>query len=937
MSLDLFIVMAFLIANLTFGLFSGLGIKNIKGYALGGRSFATSTIVATIAATWIGGSNLSITIAETHKQGILFLICSLAEAVSFWFIAYFYAPRMGEFLGKLSVADAMHGVYQSGYVRAIIAIFSTIPAIGRVAMQFVVLQTILNLWLGMSGLYAAAVSSLIIITYSSFGGIKAVTFTDLIQFFTFGVVIPMVAFLVWKSFSDNELIINAVMRDPLFHYNVISEGEKQGIIDTLYLCLFLMIPLLDPAIFQRISMSKNTAQVSRSFLIAIFFILVCDALVHTVIGVLFRADPAIVDINADNVIQYIMDHYLNYGFKGIFIVGIMSMVMSTADSYINSSAVLISYDFPKALGIEIKERKQLQLARFCSLAIGMVALSVSLFAENLLELLLSVYSFYMPIVTLPFTLAIFGFRTSARALLVSMVAGFCTVVYFEFFSNEYSIISGIPGTLVSLIFLIGSHYILREKGGWVGIQDQGQFDAFILAKKKRRNNFLCSIRNFSLVKFCQNNTPNEERIFVYFGLFCIVAIFSNAYSLPRYLQEQYSGILNPIYYSVLILSTTFVIYPLWLNKFKNKTFVSVLWNIAVFYNLAFSSTLMVIIGQFDQMQLTVLMASLVVVGVLMRWQVAMLIIIGGTIISIECYKIYADVNFLPQNMDSLQFKITYSMLLVTSMLIAFFKPKQEYEKLIQDKAAHLDLKIQDQEEMLEKALKLKYEFLANLEHEGNTPISTIVSMTELMESNYDKLSDDQMREGLSMVSKSSNRLLRLVNNLIDVSKLKSLTYQLNRTEVNLSELVYSRLDHCKRLYLENDDLIFSIQGNNNINVKCDAYYITSTLDNLVINAIKYGHDRKSGLIIIRLKSSDSEVEFTITDRGLGIPKEELLSIFDPFTVGSVTRTKSGDIPNGQVGLGLALCKLVIQAHNGTISAKSDSKNGTVFKFTLPLT
>ncbi|MFK7968035.1 MAG: sensor histidine kinase [Rickettsiaceae bacterium] len=234
-------------------------------------------------------------------------------------------------------------------------------------------------------------------------------------------------------------------------------------------------------------------------------------------------------------------------------------------------------------------------------------------------------------------------------------------------------------------------------------------------------------------------------------------------------KNNNSGILNPIYYSVLILSTTFVIYPLWLNKFKNKTFVSVLWNIAVFYNLAFSSTLMVIIGQFDQMQLTVLMASLVVVGILMRWQVAMLIIIGGTIISIECYKIYADVNFLPQNMDSLQFKITYSMLLVTSMLIAFFKPKQEYEKLIQDKAAHLDLKIQDQEEMLEKALKLKYEFLANLEHEGNTPISTIVSMTELMESNYDKLSDDQMREGLSMVSKSSNRLLRLVNSLIDVS------------------------------------------------------------------------------------------------------------------------------------------------------------------------
>ncbi|CAF4048720.1 unnamed protein product [Rotaria magnacalcarata] len=57
----------------------------------------------------------------------------------------------------------------------------------------------------------------------------------------------------------------------------------------------------------------------------------------------------------------------------------------------------------------------------------------------------------------------------------------------------------------------------------------------------------------------------------------------------------------------------------------------------------------------------------------------------------------------------------------------------------------------------------------------------------------------------------------------------------------------------------------------------------------------------------------------------------------PFIIGSATRTKSGAIPNGQVGLGLALCKLVIKAHNGMISAKSDNKNGAVFKFTLPIT
>jgi signal transduction histidine kinase len=284
--------------------------------------------------------------------------------------------------------------------------------------------------------------------------------------------------------------------------------------------------------------------------------------------------------------------------------------------------------------------------------------------------------------------------------------------------------------------------------------------------------------------------------------------------------------------------------------------------------------------------------------------------------------------------DSLQFEITYSILLVSSMLIAFFKPRQERDKLERIKAAHLDIKVQDQREMLEKALKLKYEFLANIEHEGHTPISTIVAMSELLFSNYDELSKAQLHDGLKMVSESSNRLLKLVNNLIDVSRLSSMTYQLNKTEVDLSELVYSRLEYCMKLYCGDKDLRFVTEIENVIKIHCDEYYITSTLDNLISNAIKYSH---GGIVLISLKRLGSDIEFSISDEGVGIPREELISIFDPFTVGSRTRTKSGAIPNGQVGLGLALCKLVIKAHNGTISAESAENNGAIFKFILPLT
>jgi Na+/proline symporter/signal transduction histidine kinase len=928
-NLDIIIVTGFLIVNLIFGIISGRGIRNIQEYSLGNRNFSTATIVATIAATWIGGSNFSITIAETYKQGMFFLLCSLAEAVSFGLIAYFYAPRMAEFLGKLSIAEAMDTIYKNNYVRIIIAIFSTIPGVGRIAMQFLVMQALLNLWLGIPGVYATAISSLIVIIYSTFGGIKAVTFTDLIQFFAFGVVIPMTAFLIWKSFDNNDMLISAIGTDPLFNYSSISDSQKQGMSATLYLSLFLMVPLLDPAIFQRISMAKNTLQVSKSFIIAIFFILLCDALVHTVIGVLFRADPHIIDLNADNVIQYVVDHYLNYGFKGIFIVGIMAMIMSTADSYINSSAVLLGYDFPKSIGIKLTEQNQLLLVRVSSLFIGLASLLVSLFTTNLLELLLSVYSFYMPIVTLPFTLAIFGFRSTAKALLISMVAGFVTVVYFELFSEKYNIISGIPGTLVSFVFFIGSHYILGEKGGWVGIKDKEPLNALRLERKRKVYYFIHSIKNFSLVKCCQNNTPKEERIFVYFGLFCIIVVFSYAYSLSRDIQAEYTFVLNFIYYSVLILSTIFITYPFWSTKYRSERFISILWNIAVFYNLAFSSSLLVVIGQFNQMHITILMTSLITLAVLMRWQIAILMIVGGVVASIQYYKMHNGISVLPDY--GMQFKITYSLLLLSGILIAFFKPKQQYQELTEESNLFLSDKVGDQKKELSRLQELKNEFLRNIEHEAHASITGITSMGQVLWEKYDNFTETQRRKATQEISKSSERLTSLVNNLIDISKLENINYKLNKTPVNLTNLVYQRLEICRKLYIEEKDkesLNFDLNIEDKLVILCDEYYIARTLDNIIINAIQYC---KKGTITVTLKSiKNHTVEFSVKDEGIGIPKEELLDIFDPFTVSSNTKT-----PAGGRGIGLTLCKKVVTAHNGVITATSSKNKGSLFCITLP--
>lgn len=167
--------------------------------------------------------------------------------------------------------------------------------------------------------------------------------------------------------------------------------------------------------------------------------------------------------------------------------------------------------------------------------------------------------------------------------------------------------------------------------------------------------------------------------------------------------------------------------------------------------------------------------------------------------------------------------------------------------------------------------------------------------------------------------------------MIDLSKLENLNYKLNKTKVNLTELVYERVEICQKLYIEQkdkEDLIFDLKIEDTSIVLCDEYYVSRTIDNIIINAIQYC---KKGTIAITLKSTKNHtIEFSVQDEGIGIPEEELLDIFDPFTVSSKTKT-----PAGGRGIGLALCKKVIDAHNGIISAKNNNIKGSLFRFVVP--
>ena len=925
LNIDSTIFIGFLVANLIFGLYSSRGIKNIKEYAVGDRNFSTATIAATIIATWVSGEFFFTIVSETYTKGLhIIWIAALGDFLCLLSLGVFFAPRMGEFLGKLSIAEAMGDLYGER-VRVITAVAGFIGAAGLIAIQLKIAGVIFEYALELPSIYGVVSAAVIVTLYSALGGIKSVTFTDVIQFLTFGIVIPGIAYVLLSSIDNVDIISNTLTNNQIFDYKEVFDFSQTQSLQHLFLFLWFVIPSFTPAIFQRIAMAKDTKQVNKSFIIASITCLLLVAITSWIGILTLSINPS---LNPNDVIKHIVFNSSFYiGLKGAMLAGIMAMIMSTVDSYINATSVLVVHDFCKPLKIKFIEN-ELFSARIVSILIGVFSLILSLRDKSLLELMTITYSLYVPIVTIPFIMAILGFRSTEKPVMLGMGAGLATVLAWDYVLQIKAVNSVPFGMLANLFVLMGSHYLLKQKGGWVGIKDNTELLAIQRERKLKISRFLHSLKTFNILDICKKNCPKGEGLISILGIFVMVSTFSGTNTLAKEYQLQYAYLINILYPITLCTSTALISYPLWLPSWKDKNLLAVFWNLIMFFVLICFSFLMVLISNFSEIQLMIFMVNIILISSLISWRWAIFSIISGVFITLSFYENYLLMNSTQNAVSSLEFKIVYLLLMISSTLVIFLKPKQELQAVTEEKVDHLGHQMHDREEELVKSNELKYEFLRNLEHEAHTPITGITSMGQVLWENYDRPNEKQRRQAAEEIARSSERLSSLVNNMIDLSKLSSLTYKLNITKVNLSELVYKRLNACKKLYLKDKELEFFTEIEEKIIAYCDEYYISQTIDNIVINAIQYC---KEGNITIRLaKNEESKIEFSISDEGIGIPEEELYDIFGAFTVSSKTRT-----PAGGRGVGLALSKKVVEAHGGKIWAESNGVKGATFKFLLP--
>lgn len=244
------------------------------------------------------------------------------------------------------------------------------------------------------------------------------------------------------------------------------------------------------------------------------------------------------------------------------------------------------------------------------------------------------------------------------------------------------------------------------------------------------------------------------------------------------------------------------------------------------------------------------------------------------------------------------------------------------------KAAH------SRAEEAEHANSLKSEFLANMSHELRTPMHAILGLAKIGTSRIEKWNQENHLLNLQKIIQSGDRLLNLINDLLDITKLEGGNADYDFKTNDMNELVDRTLSSIEMLA---DEKSINIELQNKSKIPSfyfDYQKMTQVIWNLLSNAIKFTDIE--GKIIITLGKDKTSlgtpgVKIVISDEGIGIPEDELESIFDKFIQSSKTKTGAGG-----TGLGLAICSEIVEGHHGKIFAKNNPDKGATFTIVLPV-
>lgn len=416
---DQIIILIYLTCVLGLGLWAGRRVRDLEDYAVADRGYSALVIAMTLSASFIGGGFTMGNAEKVFSLGIINILVLWGFSLKEVLVAGFIGPRMGRFPDAISVGDVMEVNY--GKVgKVITGIFSVLLCAGILGAQVGGMGYLFNLFLGLPVPTGIVLGMGIVIIYDTLGGMRSVVATDVLQFCVLAVGIPLALFLGLRQVGGLAALADAV---PADRFDLLAHLSPVQIL-SLFLT-FLLGETLVPPYVRRLFISRHTRAICRGTLWSGLFSVPFFAIAGGIGLLALALNP---QLNPNLALPYVVETVLPVGVRGLVVAGIIAVVMSSADSFLNSASVAFVNDIVNPLRrTPLSPGRGLLFARLATLITGSISIIFAIRIKSLIDILIYAYNFWSPIILVPLAATLLGIRAGRAAFCAGAAAGLAGV------------------------------------------------------------------------------------------------------------------------------------------------------------------------------------------------------------------------------------------------------------------------------------------------------------------------------------------------------------------------------------------------------------------------------------------------------------------------------------------------------------------------------
>jgi len=411
--------------------------KSVEDFAVGSRQIPSSIVFASLAANAIGPGYSMGLANKASTDGYIWFFIFLGFSLQTILVGYFVAPKLRSFSNAYTIGDIMEQRYGKP-VKYISGVFSILLCTGFVGAIANASGDIINSVFGIPFLWGVIITTIAVIAYTTYGGIKVDIITDVIHFIIMAIAIPSILIFMDLDVGLNNLIDKIPEEISGFRH-------KFSFVTLLGLTLsFFLGETLIPSYTNRALAAKDESHAKKGFLKAgaftIFWFFVCAS-----VGILSTS----VFPNSENHFITAIKHYLPVGFYGLVIAVLVNIVMKSQDSLLNAASVALNNDI---LGNysngKSKTKKALYITRLFNVVIGVVAVTFALSVPSVIDALLICYTLWAPTIVLPLIIGVLKKDVKPISGLLSIIIGGISTAIWEWVLNSPN---EIPSLLIGVV------------------------------------------------------------------------------------------------------------------------------------------------------------------------------------------------------------------------------------------------------------------------------------------------------------------------------------------------------------------------------------------------------------------------------------------------------------------------------------------------------